>query len=98
MKFKRCLDTDGTSLKGYVSATYSDLFKVFGKPQFGPNDPDEDKVTCEWNLKSPDGVIFTIYDWKEERTPLDVYDWHIGGFTPDAVKVVEEALRISNTR
>lgn len=98
MKFKRCLDTNGSSLKGYVSATYNDLFKVFGSPIYGPSASYEDKVTCEWNLKSEDGVIFTIYDWKEERTPLDVYDWHIGGFTEDAVKVVEKALRISNTR
>ena len=92
MKFKSCLDTNGTSLVGYVSTTFADLVKVFGKPQIGPN-VDDDKVTCEWNLKSGD-VVFTIYDWKVNKTPKGVYEWHVGGYNEDSLKVVEKALGI----
>ena len=40
----------------------------------------EGKVNFEWDMETEDGVVFTIYDWKEGR-PLRKYEmieWHIG--------------------
>lgn len=65
-----------TSLLDYVNTTYARLYEVFGKPISGSGDG---KVNSEWIIKFADGQVATIYDWKEEETPVYEYDWHIGG-------------------
>jgi hypothetical protein len=92
MKFSKTAKTNGSGLKGYVTTTYSQLVKVFGLPNYGPNDSSGDKVTCEWKLTFADGTIATIYDWKLESTPMGIYDWHIGGVSGDACLRVADAL------
>jgi hypothetical protein len=57
-------EAGGTCLQGYIVTTYKDLVSVFGEPTF----EEGDKVTAEWNVKI-DGVVCTIYDWKEYTTP-----------------------------
>ena len=89
MKFKTYRDFDMTSLQGYVNTTYDKLVEVFGEPAVYTGD----KVTCEWSLKFADGTIATIYDYKTDCTPLEEYDWHIGGFNAYAVKRVCETLQ-----
>lgn len=87
-----------SSLQGYITATYDDLVKAFGKPEFGPDTPSGDeKVTCEWTV-TLDGQECRIYDWKEYtgRTPRDSYEWHIGGYDRNAERLVQEAF--SNPR
>lgn len=54
-------DPSGTSLKGEISATYSELVAILGKPQFS----DEYKVSSEWTLENESGDVITLYDWKE---------------------------------
>ena len=41
-----------------------------------------------------DYVTATIYDWKEQSTPMGQYRWHIGGNSHDAVEAVETALGV----
>ena len=84
---------DGSSLKGYISATYDQLKEVLGKPQYISTDP-YSKVTCEWVLEFEDGLIATIYDWKMGATPLDVYDWHIGGHSSEVVERVQSLFTV----
>jgi hypothetical protein len=80
----------GTSYQGEIDTNYSRLVEVFGEPSYGPNEPG--KVTCEWGLEI-DGVLCTIYDWKEyDETPMGDYEWHIGGDSQEAVRKVYEAL------
>ena len=92
---------DGTSLQGYVTATYAELVAKFGEPTF----TNGDKVTAEWVLdfkvvkdgeEDFDYVTATIYDWKryEEGAPVlnEVYEWHIGGYSETAVSRVQETL------
>ena len=81
-------------VRGYVTTTYQKLVDTFGRPMIGP-DANEDKTTCEWQIKFSDGVIATIYDWKENATPMHEYGWHVGGVSPLAVTNVEEALGIT---
>lgn len=95
MKFVKNANPDMSSLQGYVRTDYDKLVKVFGKPDYEVDfgDPNLDgKVTCEWALKFSDGTIATIYNYKTGFTPMEEYDWHVGGFNKYAVKRVQECL------
>jgi len=78
MKFKNTPDisADGTHLQGYVHTTYDRLVEVFGQPTYTGSG---DKTTAEWILQFDDGLVATIYDYKEYTTPAGMYSWHIGG-------------------
>ena len=88
INFKKTNRIDGTSLKGYVEATYKEIKETLGVPDFYLGS----KVVTEWALEFEDGTIATIYDWKEDATPLDIYHWHIGGHSPKAVELVGQLL------
>lgn len=78
-------DTNGTCLQGYMSIKYSEIVSILGKPQ----STDMDKVTAEWSFKAYDGMVFTIYDYKEDVTPKGVYAWHIGGLNKNVLPFVQ---------
>ena len=88
-------DASGTHLQGYVEACYADIRKILGNPN---SEGDGYKVTTEWciELKEPSGTrtVATIYDWKEGglRCRRGEYNWHIGGFSPRAVELVQQLL------
>ena len=90
MKFTQATWTEanGTHLQGYIRATYAELVERFGQPEGGG-----DKTTVEWCLAFEDGTIATIYDWKLDETPTDMYNWHIGGKNKTAVWFVAQALK-----
>lgn len=89
MRFTTDANRNGTSLKGYVTATYAELVATFGEPEAGG-----DKTTAEWALEFEDGTVATIYDWKTYETPMDTYAWHIGGHDYMAVERVYEAMGV----
>lgn len=99
MKFEHAADfTGGTCLQGYITFNYDQLVSCFGEPTC---EGDAYKVQAEWCLRFEDGMIATIYDWKEgdaycglgEGKPVHaVTDWHIGGHDPRAVDRVLEFL------
>lgn len=66
-------DIAGTHLVGYIETYFWHLQELFGNPVADQ----QDKVTAEWRLQKGNRVI-TIYDWKQEITPLGLYLWHIG--------------------
>ena len=80
---------DGTSLQGYMPATYEQLVERFGQPEGDAGD----KTTVEWLLQFEDGTVATIYDWKEYSTPVGMYHWHIGGKSNLAVARVQQAFK-----
>jgi len=90
MKFTQAdwTEANGTSLQGYMPATYDQLIARFGQPEGGG-----DKTTVEWALKFEDGTVATIYDWKEYDTPTGLYHWHIGGKNNLAVARVTQAFK-----
>ena len=92
--FTHGANTNGTSLKGYIRASYDQLVQVFGEPDVGPDDRDQDKVTCIWELTFNDGTVATIYDWKEGETPMGTYEWHIGGRNNNASTMVQDAFHL----
>ena len=92
-RWRRGGELTGTSLKGYIETTYEQLESVFGEPMYGPNDTDGDKITCEWLITFQDGTVATIYDWKVDETPFDLYSWHIGGNNNKAKDYVSTLMR-----
>ena len=90
MKHKQCNadQTNMSSLRGYVNATYDELCRCFGAPTVFIGD----KTNAEWFIEFEDGSVATVYDWKLDHIPLEPYRWHIGGFDAYAVASVHEAL------
>ena len=92
LKFETLKSTDvgmianGTHLEGYVSAYYHELVAAFGEPTYTSGG---DKTNVEWIIEFGDGEVATIYDWKQYDTPMDLYDWHIGGFNNSIVERVQ---------
>jgi hypothetical protein len=89
------VEANGTSLKGYVTASFNKLVEVFGEPSLNDPPSNYEKVTREWVLGFPCGTVATIYNWKNYGTdPLDHedYQWHIGGHTSSAVELVLDAI------
>ena len=78
----------GTGLQGYCRATYAQLVAAFGEPEIMS---DYDKVTHQWVLNI-EGVIATIYDYKEDLKTGNAEDWHIGGKQKIAERLVNQAL------
>ena len=85
------VNADGTSLQGFITCSYDTLCEVFGMPMNG----DGYKTRAEWEGKTSDGTVFTIYDWKEEQRIGDVTNWHIGGRDSNSVRVVHEIVNDS---
>jgi hypothetical protein len=70
----------GTSFHGHtIEASYNQLVDVLGKPQSEQNDG-SDKTNFDWTCETEEGVLFTVYDWKEYRKikPNERIEWHIG--------------------
>lgn len=86
----RTVSTSGSCLQGYIKTTYNELVNVFGNPTTLQGD----KVTVEWTIQFTDGTVATIYDWKLSQTPMNVYDWHIGGFNQRAVDYVNDSMLV----
>ena len=85
------VDINGTSLQGYVVTTFKELVNTFGAPTYGETSGDG-KTTCEWCLEFSDGTVATIYDYKEDATPMGEYSWHIGGTSIESVNRVLEVI------
>ena len=94
----------GSSLQGYMSASYDELVAKFGEPTYkAEKQGDFDKVWTEWVLEfeveedgETDYIYATIYDWKESSPEASrtgkQYRWHIGGFSWAAEDAVGTAF------
>jgi len=92
----------GTSLQGYIKASYEQLLKAFGAPN--STLCDNYKTDVEWAFKFADGTVATLYNWKNGKNYLgseglelnDIYEWNVGGFNEKAVSRLLEKLRSKN--
>jgi len=94
------INTNGTSLHGYINATRKQLETVFGAPvEYGEDDGDG-KVTTTWDIQFVDGTVATLYDWKRDEAGApeadEIIDWHIGGMGIGSVPKVHEAFRVTH--
>ena len=89
-------DESGTSLQGYIVATYSQLLEALGEPTY--NEPSGDnKVQVQWVVEF-EGNIFTIYDWKtgsREYTENELMKFNVGG-TISAFDFIQEVETLIN--
>ena len=79
----------GTSYQGEINIKHTTLKKLFGEPLLG----DGYKVQEEWGIVFNDGLVATIYDWKEDCLPEHVTCWHIGGRDFEAVARIDEIIK-----
>lgn len=80
---------DGTSLVGVLDGvSFHTLVTLFGEPGAGT-----DKTDAEWIVEFSDGVVATIYNWKNGRAyngpdaphHTDITRWNIGGHESETV-------------
>ena len=88
---------NGTSFHGVViNTSIKKLKSVLGEPTIQDN-TGEDKVNVEWGVITKQGIVGTIYDWKEYRRlgENDIVQFHIGGKTEeDTLKVKNELVKL----
>ena len=82
-----CMNSNGSSLRGYHTTSYVNLVELFGEP----NAYSGDKTWNAWDLcftvydddeEDSEDVYVSIYDWKEsspDHSRIGEYRWHIGG-------------------
>ena len=84
------LKANGTSLQGYIQTTFDKLVELLGEPLKGSDDC---KTTAEW-IVEVEGQVATIYDWKLQSTPKDLYNWHVGGRSLQVIEHLSKALGV----
>ena len=78
-----------------ITTSVNKLVALLGRPQEACNDG-EDKVNFCWTCETKEGIVFTIYDWKEyRRLRLDeAIEWHIGTVeSRDSLRALEQLER-----
>ena len=97
------LGGDGTSLKGYVTASYNELVEMFGEPAYGESGDSKCTFTFVVNYEIDyDGDLeygqFTLYDWKGNRPNYDgeQFQVHVGGSCITDSLAADNAIRIFN--
>ena len=93
------INTTGTSLRGVIPCSYYDLVNAFGKPM--KDGFDDYKSDAEWEVEFEDGIVATIYNWKNGKNYCgdagqevwEITQWNIGGHVPDAVANVRQAVK-----
>jgi hypothetical protein len=93
--------SDGTGLQGSITCQYDRLVKVFGEPYQHP----DGSVDCEWDIVFVDGMIGTIYNWKNGinykgllGTPVEqIKNWNVGGHYAPVVPRIRELITTSIT-
>ena len=80
---KQDINPMGTHFISDFDITYNELVDILGEPTLG----DDYKCDAEWYIEFEDGVIITIYNYKNGKNYLgeeglfkeNITDWHIGG-------------------
>ena len=98
------IDPSGTSLVGEVECSFYDILETFGRPEAG----DEYKIDAHWSIEFDDGLVATIYNWKNGLNYhgaigkyhgsqlTDITEWHIGGKDKVVVDRIKGMLGIKD--
>lgn len=90
------INATGTHLQGHIEASYTQLILLFGEPTV----LDTGKTDAEWIVKSTDGTVATVYNWKngynylgDEGVPVhEMTLWNIGGHTYHALELIQNIV------
>jgi hypothetical protein len=91
---------DNTCLQGHIRTGYQELVSAFGK-QVGPELFDTIKSDAEWHIQFEDGLIATVYNWKNGRNYCgpsapaahEITEWNIGGKSEEVVQRIHSLVR-----
>lgn len=88
------INATGTSYKGELITTYGKLVELFGEPRKASGDG---KVDAEWQIEFEDGVVASIYNWKNgvkygNPNIESITEWNIGGNKSVVVQLINELL------
>ena len=97
LPYANCMGTSGQG--GNLRVDYATLKKVFGKPSINNGNGKGSKIRKEWII-SIDGVVCTIYDWKQGYDytkpkggmPLKRTRWSVGGSHPISRRLVQGVI------
>lgn len=86
----------GTCLQDYISVSYDRIVAKYGNPIEG----DGYKIDAEWVIEWKDGLIGTIYNWKNGKNYLGkaglkierIEEWNIGGNDKVVAKRIRDDL------
>lgn len=94
---ERNISADRTCFQDEVITTYDKLWSLFGRPLPG----DGYKVDAEWVIEFSDGVVATVYNWKNGPNYLGpgpsvrfIDLWHIGGVDETAALRIKKLLGV----
>jgi hypothetical protein len=85
IRFKDSDIRNGSCKQGTLNASFRDICDVLGYP----DNVGGDKVQCEWNFYTKNGVVMSIYDYKDERNPFDIDVWSVGGFDKNRNDIID---------
>jgi len=97
LPYAKCMGTSGQG--GILRVDYATLKKVFGKPSINNGNGRGSKIRKEWII-SIDGVVCTIYDWKQGYDytkpkggmPLKETRWSVGGSHRISFRLVQGVI------
>jgi hypothetical protein len=103
MNFTTTTQTNRTSRRGSIQATYDQLVAVFGQPEVFTLEDSDGKIDVEWAIAFDNGTVATIYNWKNGKNycgadglnVADITDWNVGGNRYDSATLVDEALKVA---
>ena len=87
-------------MTGTNKATFDELVQAFGEPFDGHY-----KTDWEWEIEFDDGIVATIYNWKDGpnycgshgKQSFEITEWHIGSRTMDAATRVHDIINEQRT-
>ena len=90
------INVNRSNFKGQITCPFSLLITLFGQPEAG----DGETSDAQWSIEFDDGVIATLYNWKNgisyggRLAPQveQITKWNIGGFDIAAVDHVKNIL------
>jgi hypothetical protein len=90
------INIDGTRRISALEMDYNALVTVFGEPDvLGSADG---KTQAEWRRMTPEGTVFTIYDYKAPTHYSENTHWNVGGHNYDASmaagRLIEQCLAV----
>ena len=97
LPYAKCMGTSGQG--GILRVDYATLKKIFGKPSINNGNGRGSKIRKEWII-SIDGVVCTIYDWKQGYDytkpkggmPLKETRWSVGGSHRISFRLVQGVI------
>lgn len=94
MGFKKWTNMSGSYRVGRLEGVSADqLVKVFGKPHSGKSS--DGKTTMEWGFINQNGLVFTVYDYKNPPKSMSApHNWSVGGIKDEHKISIQRAFKM----